>query len=223
VRLPEALARKLEDVGYSSLLVPDHFDDQVAPRLVDRQPGADRRSRRLLDQVDLAGSGLHRRVAHRALLHLGDPGGDPDHDPGPVEAEVALVPRGDLAGLGDEVLQHPLGDVEVGDDPVFQGPDDDDVLGRATQHRLGLVPDPDHRLIRRSDRHDGRLMEDDALAPDENERVGSTQVDREVGREHTEKLIGEHPVTRQQDLGQTPKPAIRKRGASPVQCQKIVR
>src|SRR5438309_6435831 len=25
------LARKLEDVGYSSLLVPDHFDDQVAP------------------------------------------------------------------------------------------------------------------------------------------------------------------------------------------------
>ena len=66
-------------------------------------------------------------------------------------------------------------------------------------------------------------MEDDALAPDENERVGSTQVDREVGREHTEKLIGEHPVTRQQDLGQTPKPAIRKRGASPVQCQKIVR
>jgi len=66
-------------------------------------------------------------------------------------------------------------------------------------------------------------MEDDALTPDEDERVGSTQVDREVGREQAEKLIGEHPETREQDLGQTSKPAIRKRGASLVQCQKIVR
>jgi hypothetical protein len=53
-------------------------------------------------------------------------------------------------------------------------------------------------------------MEDDALAPDEDERVGGTQVDREVGGEHAEEVVGEHFDARQQNLGHTPNPAIKK-------------
>jgi hypothetical protein len=44
------------------------------------QAGADRGRHRLLDQVDLARAGGQRRIAHGALLDLGDPGRHADDD-----------------------------------------------------------------------------------------------------------------------------------------------
>ena len=39
----------------------------------------------------------------------------------------------------DEIGEHLLGDLEVGDDAVLQRPDRDDMAWRATEHFLGLA------------------------------------------------------------------------------------
>ncbi len=46
--------------------------------------------------------------------------------------------------LRDEVVQHLLGHVEVGDDPVLERADGDDVAGSAPEHGLGFVTDGEH-------------------------------------------------------------------------------
>ena len=78
------------------------------------QPGPDRRGHRLLDDVDPARAGLVAGLLDRALLHPGDAAGHRDDDPrlGQMAALVHLL---------DEVPEHPLGDVEVGDDAVLSG------------------------------------------------------------------------------------------------------
>ena len=43
--------------------------------------------------------------------------------------------------LADEVLDHLLGDFEIGDDAVAHRTDRLDVAGRAPQHHLGVVAD----------------------------------------------------------------------------------
>ena len=72
-----------------------------------------------------------------------------------------------LAGvhLLDEVAQHLLADLEVGDHAVLQGPDRLDVVGRATHHPLGLDADRDGAAVVDVDRDDRRLVEHDALSP----------------------------------------------------------
>src|SRR3984957_15742830 len=57
--------------------------------------------------------------------------------------------RGEAAAvmhLADEMLDHLLGDLEIGDDAVAQGTDRLDVAGGAAQHHLGLVADGQHLL-----------------------------------------------------------------------------
>jgi hypothetical protein len=49
--------------------------------------------------------------------------------------------------LADEVLDHLLGDFEVGDDAVAHRADRLDVAGRAAQHHLGLVADGQDLLL----------------------------------------------------------------------------
>ena len=43
--------------------------------------------------------------------------------------------------LADEMLDHLLGDLEVGDDPGAQRADGLDVAGRLAHHQLGVVAD----------------------------------------------------------------------------------
>src|SRR6266550_1975189 len=75
------------------------------------------------------------------LLDTGDPRGDADDDPGLGEHPA-------FVHLLDEVAEHLLRDVEVGDDAVFQGPDGEDVAGGPADHPLGL----------RTDRQDGARL-----------------------------------------------------------------
>jgi hypothetical protein len=145
---------------------------EVPGRLADRQPGADRGGHRLLDQVGLAGARRQARLLDRALLDAGHAGGDADHDP---RMRPAV-----LVHLLDEVAQHLLGDVEVGDDPVLQRPDGGDGAGRAAEHALGLDADRVHLLGALVDRHHGRLGEHDPPPSDVHERVGRAEVDRHV-------------------------------------------
>ena len=151
-------------------------DDQIPPGGGDRQPGADRGGHGLLDQVHVPRARLEDGVSDGQPLHFGDPGGDPDHH---ARAQERARPP---AGLGNEVAEHPARDVEIGDHPVLQRPNHHDVSWRPADHRLGIAPDREQRVIRLPNRDDRRLVEDDALAPHEHHRVGGAEVDAEVRR-----------------------------------------
>ena len=81
-----------------------------------------------------------------------------------------------LVHLLDEVAEHLLGDVEVGDDAVLERPDRGDRPGRAPEHPLRLGADRVHLAGALVDRDDRRLAEDDPAAADVDERVGGSEV-----------------------------------------------
>ena len=136
------------------------------------RPGADRGGHRLLDQVRLARAGGERRLFDGALLDAGDAGRDADDD--------ARMREAVLVDLLDEVPEHLLGDVEVGDDAVLQRPDRLDRSRRAAEHPLRLDADRVHLAGALVDRDDGRLREHDAAAAHVDERVRGAEVDRHV-------------------------------------------
>ena len=138
-------------------------DDHVPGRLGDGQPGADRGRHRLLDQVGLARAGGERRLLDGALLDAGHARGDADDD--------ARVREAVLVHLLDEVAEHLLGHVEVGDDAVLERADGGDRARRAAEHALGLDADGVHLAGALVDRDDRRLGEDDAASADVDERV----------------------------------------------------
>ena len=86
--------------------------------------------------------------------------------------------------LADEMLDHLLGDFEIGDHPGAQRPDGFDILGRLAHHQLGVVADRAHlaRAVHELHRDDGGLAGDDAGAADINHGVGGTEIDRDVAR-----------------------------------------
>ena len=168
LRDDDAAERDHGDLGRAAADVDDH----VPGRLGDRQAGADRGGHRLLDQVGLARAGGERRLLDRALLDAGDAGGDADDD--------ARVREAVLVHLLDEVAEHLLGDVEVGDDAVLQRADRGDRPRRAAEHALGLDADGVHLAGALVDRDHGRLGEHDAAAAHVDERVRGAEVDGHV-------------------------------------------
>ena len=123
-------------------------DDHVAARLPHRQPGADGGRHRLLDEPHLAHARVLGGLAHGLALDVGDPGGDRDDEA--RAHEVAAI-----VDLGDEVLEHRLGDGEVGDDAVAHRPNRDDVARRLAEHLLGLGA---HRQDALRCRHSSRWL-----------------------------------------------------------------
>ena len=157
-------------------------DDERAARLGHRHVTADTRSHGLVDQEDPPGARTLRRVNHRATFHGGDAHRDRDDD-------LRLHPVPALVHLGDEVLEHLLRHVEVGDDPVPQGTDGLDAARRSPEHLLGGVP---HRHAVEENlvgpllhRHDARFVEDDPPAARTHEGVRGPEVDPHVGGEVT--------------------------------------
>src|SRR5205814_9256249 len=112
-------------------------DDHRAAGFGHRQAGADRRGHRLFDQIDLARASTERALADRAALDLRRAAGHADDD-----ARARLEHRARMDHL-DELLEHLLGDGEVGDHAVFHRADGFDVAGHLAQHRLGFGA---HRL-----------------------------------------------------------------------------
>ena len=90
--------------------------------------------------------------------------------------------------LADEMLDHLLGDFEVGDDSGAQRSDGLNIFGRLAHHQLGVVADRPHLADSVFDfhRNDGRLAGDDSGAPDIDDSVGGTEVDRDVSRREIE-------------------------------------
>ena len=132
------------------------------------RPGADRGGHRLLDQVRLARAGGQRRLLDGALLDAGDARRHADHD--------ARMREAVLVHLLDEVPQHLLRDVEVGDHAVLERPDRRDRAGRAAEHPLRLDADRVHLARALVDRDHRGLGEHDAAAPHVDERVGGAEV-----------------------------------------------
>ena len=156
-------------------------DDHVAGRLGDRQAGADRGGHRLLDQVGLARAGRERRLLDRALLDAGHAGRHADDD--------ARMRPAILMDLLDEVPEHLLGHLEVGDDAVLEGPDGLDVARRAAQHALGLDADRVHLAGALVDRDDRWLGEHDAATAHVDERVGRAEVDGHVAAAERAEIV----------------------------------
>ncbi len=58
------------------------------------------------------------------------------------------------------------------------------VPGRAPEHGLGLAAHGQHGAVGLAQGDDGRLVEDDALAVDEDQGVGRAQIDGQIAGEH---------------------------------------
>ncbi|MNN57138.1 hypothetical protein D3C81_1721060 [compost metagenome] len=90
--------------------------------------------------------------------------------------------------LADEVLDHLFGDFEVGDDPVAHRTDGFHVTRRAAQHLLGFQADgvDDLATADVAQGHDGRLVQDDALAAHVDQGVSRPQIHCDVIGDHAE-------------------------------------
>ena len=88
----------------------------------------------------------------------------------------------------DELLEHLLGDGEVGDHAVLHRADRLDIARHLAQHGLGFLADGLNRLLALgttfvADRHHRGLVQHDALVAYVNQRIGSAQVNRQVSGE----------------------------------------
>src|ERR687887_618795 len=95
-------------------------------------------------------------------------------------APIAAAMGSSMMYALDEVAEHLLGHVEVGDHAVLQRSDRLDVRRRAPDHPLGLVADREGRAGERVDRDDRRLVQDDAMPPNVDERVRGPEVDGHI-------------------------------------------
>src|ERR1044072_752279 len=137
------------EITATSLVPPPMSATTDPPGLPPPRARADRGRHRLLDEVRLAGAGGRARLLDRALLDARHAGGHADDD--------ARMRPAVLMDLLDEVAQHLLRHVEVGDDAVLQRADRRDRPRRAAEHPLRLDPHGVHFAAARVDRDDRRL------------------------------------------------------------------
>ncbi len=169
----DAGQRDDRDVGGAAADVDDH----VAGRVGDRQTRADGGRHRLVDEVHLAGLGAIGGVLHGAPLDRRDLGGHADEHPGPEPGANQLV------GLADEVREHLLGGVEVGNHPVLDRPDGTKMAGTASEHLPGGAA---HRLDNAAhgvEGNEGGLVQDDAASFGVDAGIGGAEIDSEIGSE----------------------------------------
>src|SRR5206468_11174260 len=112
-----------------------------------------------------------------------------------VDYDARVHQRPAPVQLVDEVVQHLLGDVEVGDHAILERPDRHDVAGRPSEHGLRVVAHGEHRVVGDVNGHDGRLVHHDALAADVHEGIGRAEVDGEVVGEQPGEETDQHAET----------------------------
>jgi hypothetical protein len=92
----------------------------------------------------------------------------------------------------DEVAEHGLRDVEIGDDAALHGPDGLDVSGRLAEHELRLGADGEHFLETAGvavNGHDRGLAQDDPFAPHIDKGIRRAEVDGEIIRKFSENKV----------------------------------
>ena len=128
----------------------------------------------LLNEVGVPGAGAFAGLDDGPLLHLGGLAGHGDDGPGLEEDAAAHH-------LLEEGGEHALRGVQVGDDPVLQGPEDQLIVRGPAQHLLGLLAQGGHLAGAALHGHHGGLPEDDALAPHVDEGIGGAQIHPDIG------------------------------------------
>ncbi len=81
-----------------------------------------------------------------------------------------------IVHLADEMTNHRLSHVKVGNDPVAQGANRGDARRRAADHSLGIVAHSQHLAGLVIDSHYRGLIQDNAASIDTHQSVGSAQV-----------------------------------------------
>ena len=160
------------DVGGAAADVDHH----VAVGLGDVNAGADGGSQRLLDQVHPAGTGLNAGVDDGTLFDLGDAGGHANDQTGLEQA--------DGGHLADELTEHTLGHIVVGNDALTEGTDGHDIAGGTAQHLLGIGAHLQQLAGVLVQGDHGGLPQDDALILYKDQYAGGTKVDADVFCKH---------------------------------------
>ncbi len=97
--------------------------------------------------------------------------------------------------LGDEILQHGFGGLEIRDHAVFHGPDGLNILGRSSQHLLGLCAygdDPVDAAMLHFHCNDRGLRKNNALVAGVYQGVCSAQINGKITGEHPENPFKDH-------------------------------
>ena len=143
-----------------------------------RQAGADGRRHRFLDQENLArarglgrflnGAALHRRGARR---HADD--------------DLRTGETAPFMSHADEVLDHFLGDFEIGDNAVAKGAEGLDGAGRTAQHHFGPVAHGQHLFLALDlgNGDHGRLVKNNPLPLHIDKGIRRTKINGHVCRE----------------------------------------
>src|SRR5207244_4219032 len=124
--------RNHADFGGAAADIDDHRSDGFGHW----EAGADRGRHRLLDERHAACTSIADSIADGAALDAGSARRDADDDLGPAREAARAAVR-----LADEMLDHLLGDFEVGDDALAQGANGPKVLRGLAHHQFGVVAD----------------------------------------------------------------------------------
>src|SRR5690606_6535186 len=158
---------------------PADVHDHRAAGIRHREPGTDGGGHGFFDQVNLTGARTQSRFADGATLDLGRTAGHANDDARAGREHTARMHH------ANELLEHLLGHREVGDDTVLHGPNGFYIAWYAAQHLLGLAANCLNDLLAAgtaflADGNHRWLVEHDTLAPNINQGVGGTEVDRHI-------------------------------------------
>ena len=164
-------------------VVPPPMSTTIEPGgLGHRQAGADRGRHRLLDQEHAPGAGALRRLSWIARRSTAvEPEGTQMITCGLAKLRRVCTWRMKCLIISSATSKSAM-------TPSRKRPDRLDVAGGAADHLLGLLADGEDLLLAADggDRHDRRLVEDDAAALDVDQRVGGAEIDRHVGGKQAE-------------------------------------
>ena len=156
-------------------------DDHVARWFRNREPGANCSGHRLFDQVGNARTGRECGLFNRTLLDAGHTRGHADNN--------ARMSPAVLMNLVNEMAEHFLRHLKVGNHTVFEWTNGHNRCRSTTEHALGFNADSEHGARHLIKRHHGWLGQHDATPTHVDERIRRPEIDR-----HVSTAEAKHPV-----------------------------
>ena len=92
--------------------------------------------------------------------------------------------------LSDEMLDHFLRNLKIRDHAFAHGADGFDIAGGFSQHLLSFLANGKNLLPAANfhNRHNRRFVQYNATPLNINQRIRRTQIDRHIGRKHTQQI-----------------------------------
>src|SRR5688572_14273782 len=172
-----------------------------------RQTHPNGRGHWLFDQVNLARSGVRRRIFDRAFLDLRNSRRHCYHDTWSDQLSVM--------NLLDKMTEHRLSNLEICDDAVFHWPDGHNIAGGAAQHAFGLFPDGQNVGGACLNGNYGGFSQYNALVTYIDQRVCRSQIDTDiVGKQALNLREHERCLTRPQVMEAFRRRSSRKRATT---------